>query len=112
MRNPSSRITAAAALAARPVSFDRVNAAALAVLPAVLARLYPAGKVEGAEFVIGNVSGDPGRSLKVSLRKGCWRDFSADIGGADIVSLIAAKEGVPQIEAARLLGRMVGVEHG
>jgi len=96
-------------LAIRFVSFNRVNTAALAALPAVLARLYPAGKVEGAEFVIGNVWGDPGRSLKVSLCKGCWRDFSADIGGADIVSLVAAKEGVPQIEAARLLGRMVGV---
>ncbi|TWA90888.1 hypothetical protein FBY14_104394 [Azospirillum brasilense] len=103
---------AAAGLAARWVSFNRVNAAALAVLPAVLARLFPAGKREGGEFVIGNLNGDPGRSLRVSCRKGCWRDFSADIGGADIVSLIAAKEGVSQIEAARLLGRMVGVDHG
>ncbi|AWK85915.1 hypothetical protein DEW08_06235 [Azospirillum thermophilum] len=96
----------------RPVSFDRVNAAALAALPAILARLFPAGKREGAEFVIGNLNGDPGRSLRVSYRKGCWRDFSADIGGADPVSLVAAKERVSQIEAARLLGRMLGVDHG
>lgn len=94
----------------RQIDFESVNAAALAALPAICRRLFPAGRVEGAEFCIGSLSGEPGRSLKINLRRGVWRDFAANIGGGDPVSLVAAVEGCGQAEAARLLGRMVGVE--
>lgn len=100
---------AAAEALARPIEFDKINAAALSVLQAVCFRLFPAGRIEGAEFCIGSLKGEPGRSLKINLRKGCWKDFSAGVGGSDPVSLAAAVEGVSMAEAARLLARMVGV---
>lgn len=51
--------------------------------------LLPSGKREGSEWVIGNLHGDAGKSLKVRLsgdKTGVWRDFSADEGG-DLLGL-------------------------
>ena len=94
----------------RSLDFERINSAALAAMPAVLRRQFPAGKVEGAEYCVGNLHGDPGRSLKINLRTGVWRDFAGDVGGSDPVSLVAARERIGQAEAAQMLARMVGVE--
>lgn len=53
--------------------------------------LFPAGQVEGPEFKIGSVQGEPGRSMSIRIKgdkRGVWRDFSADEGG-DALDLIA-----------------------
>lgn len=110
-KDHQSKQRAAAEMLGRPIEFDRINAAALAVLPAVCLRLFPAGRIEGAEFCVGSLKGEPGRSLKINLRKGCWRDFASGVGGSDPVSLVAAVEAVSMAEAARLLAQMVGVDH-
>ena len=54
----------------------------------VCQHLLPQGKREGNEWVCGNVAGEPGRSLKVSLAKpGMWKDFAGDAGGKNLMGL-------------------------
>jgi hypothetical protein len=48
-------------------------------------------------------------SFKINVRTGRWADFATGDKGGDPVSLVAYLEGVSQVEAARLLGRMLGL---
>ena len=64
-------------------------------LTAVLVHLFPYGKIRNPHFVIGNVQGEAGESLKVELsgpKIGMWHDFSTGEGG-DILSLWGAAKG-------------------
>jgi hypothetical protein len=93
------------------VDFYRVNRAALAVLPALLARWLPDGKWHGAEYVARNpkrADRRPG-SFKIN-RNGRWADWAADAKGGDVISLAAYLAGLSQAEAARELARALGVE--
>jgi hypothetical protein len=95
-----------------PVDFDQINHAALAALPAVLARVLPSGKQVHREWVALN----PRRadrnlgSFKVNRFNGKWCDFATGDKGGDPVSLVAYIEGVSQAEAARRLARMLGLD--
>ena len=93
------------------LDFAVINAAALPVLPVLVARWFPAGHREGREWCVGSIGGEPGRSLKINLTTGVWRDFAADTGGSDPVSLAAAAFSLSQAEAARRLAEMLGVRH-
>lgn len=65
-------------------------------LPDVLRHLYPAGRVRGNHFEIGNVRGDKGQSLKVTLhgdKVGVWHDFESGDSG-DIFTLWAGCHGM------------------
>jgi hypothetical protein len=93
------------------VNFDRVNRAALAALPALLARWLPDGIWHGAEYVARNpkrADRRPG-SFKVN-RNGRWADWAVDAKGGDVVSLAAYLAGLSQPEAARELARALGIE--
>ncbi len=60
--------------------------------PALVAELLPNGKREGAEWRVGSLAGEPGRSLSVHLfgnRAGVWSDFAAGEAG-DALDLVAA----------------------
>jgi len=97
-----------------PIDFAQINRAALAALPAVLARILPGGKSVGAEVVALN----PRRadrhlgSFKVNRYSGRWADFASGDRGGDPISLVAYIADVSQGEAARLLARMLGIEAG
>ena len=91
------------------MSFEQVNRAALNAYPGLLNAILPGGKVQGQEFVCGDLSGKSGRSLSVNLDIGVWKDFSTEQGGSDPVSLWAAAHGCSQIEAARLLATQLGL---
>ena len=93
------------------IDFDLINRAALANFPAVLARLLPDGRAIGTEWVARNPRRDDRRagSFKVNLRSGRWSDFATGDRGGDPVSLVAYVEGVRQLQAARLLGEMLGI---
>ncbi len=93
------------------VDFDRVNRAALAVLPALLARWLPDGKWHGAEYVARNPNRADRRpgSFKIN-RNGHWADWAVDAKGGDVVSLAAYLAGPSQAEAARELARALGIE--
>ncbi|MBD5417082.1 MAG: DUF3987 domain-containing protein [Desulfovibrio sp.] len=90
------------------LDFQALNEAALAHCPGLLERLLPGGKLSGAEYVCGNLGGGPGASCSVNVHSGKWADFAAGQGGGDLISLVAEQRGVNQVEAARLLGDMVG----
>lgn len=98
----------------RRLDFVEVNRAALAALPAILARLVPGGKIAAGEYVACNptrADKHPG-SFKVNLRSGRWADFATGDKGGDAVALVAYLEGVSQGEAARLLAGMLGLTGG
>jgi hypothetical protein len=93
--------------------FATVNSAALARLPEVLARLLPGGRAVGPEWHAGSLRGDPGDSLRVRMRgerAGRWADFATGEKGGDPVSLAAAVARTRQIEGARQLARMLGID--
>jgi hypothetical protein len=78
----------------------------------VLARIVPGGKTIAREYVVLNPTRADRRagSFKINLRSGKWGDFATGDKGGDPVSLVAYLEGVSQGEAARLLGRMLGID--
>jgi hypothetical protein len=100
--------------ASNRIDFAVVNEAALAVLPAVLARILPGGKAVHREWVALN----PRRadrslgSFKVNRYNAKWCDFATGDKGGDPVSLVAYLHGVSQGEAARLLAQMLGLSIG
>jgi hypothetical protein len=95
------------------LDFAAINSAALARLPEVLARLLPGGRAVGPEWHAGSLRGDPGDSLRVRMRgerAGRWADFATGEKGGDPVSLAAAVARTRQIEGARQLARMLGID--
>src|SRR5271166_5201813 len=97
-----------------PIDFAMINRAALAAFPAVLARILPGGKRVGAEIVALNPRRADRRlgSFKVNRYYGKWADFATGDKGGDPISLVAYLADVSQVEAARLLARMLGLETG
>jgi hypothetical protein len=94
------------------INFARINAAALAVLPSLLRRWLPHGRVEGHEYVARNPtrSDQHSGSFCINLRNGRWADFATGDCGGDVVSLAAYLAGFSQSEAAVQLAHMIGVE--
>ena len=98
-----------------PVAFDRVNRAAVAVLPAILARWLPHGRTVGREYVALNPTRADTRlgSFKIALsgpRAGAWADFATGDKGGDVISLGAYLARCTQVEAARRLSVMLGIQ--
>ena len=96
------------------VDFAAVNAAALHVLPELLGRWTPDGKIRGNEWVVRNphrADTNPG-SFSINLRSGRWADFATGDKGGDVISLAAYLHDLSQIEAARHLAGMLGLEGG
>ena len=77
----------------------------------VCRHLFPNGKRDGAEYVVGDLDGNEGKSTKINLggKVGVWRDFAGDTGGKTLLSLWmhatrAATFGAAVVEAKRWLG--------
>lgn len=67
----------------------------LARVEAVLLYLLPQGRVRGDKFYVGDIDGNPGKSLVVELagdQAGLWKDFSSGEGG-DLFDLWARVRG-------------------
>jgi hypothetical protein len=76
---------------ADPVDFARINSAALAILPALLRRWLPQGRMAGAEWVALNpkrADGTPG-SFRINAATGQWADFATPHRSGDVISLAA-----------------------
>ena len=92
------------------IPFDQINSIALSQFPQLVATWLPAGKRRGDEWVLGDLSGNPGRSLSINTRTGKWSDFSGDAKGGDPISLYAAiHTNGDRVTAARALGKILGV---
>ncbi len=96
------------------IDFAAVNTAALRILPALLARWAPDGNIRGHEWVARNprrADTNPG-SFSINLRTGRWADFAIGVKGGDPISLAAYVHNLSQIDAAKSLAAMLGVEGG
>lgn len=77
-----------------------------------LLELLPHGRVEGTNFVVGNVEGEEGKSLKVKLtgeNAGVWCDFS-DTGRGDIFSLVMQVKKIGFRECLEYVKDYVGIK--
>lgn len=92
------------------IDFEAINAAALPVLAALLARWLPGGRRQGQEWVARNPTRADRRpgSFSVNMRTGRWADFATGDRGGDVISLAAYLHGLSQVEAARRLSAMLG----
>src|SRR4029077_18437026 len=73
------------------VNFEQVNSVALAVLPSLLARWLPSGRIQGREYLAVNpkrADRRPG-SFSINIRTGRWADFATGDKGGDPISLAA-----------------------
>jgi len=94
------------------VNFEQVNSAALVLLPSLLARLLPSGRIQGHEYIAVNpkrADRRPG-SFSINISNGKWADFACDARGGDVVSLFAYLGGIGQVEAAEKLSAVLGIE--
>ena len=93
----------------KKIDADEIKARLLGNLESTLHSLFPFGKIEGKHFVIGDVLGTDGDSLKITLKgkyKGCWKDFENGQGG-DIFALFAGVFSLdPQKDFKKLLERI------
>jgi hypothetical protein len=94
------------------VDFGQVRTASLQSALAICQRILPGGRVVQGEYVVRNpkrADRTPG-SFSVNLRTGRWADFatSGDKGG-DIISLVAWRFDVTQLEAARRLSSLLSL---
>ena len=94
------------------INFDRVNYAALQLLPSLALRWLPDGRRVGREWIARNPRRNDRRpgSFRVNLCTGKWSDFATGDAGGDPVSLAAFLAGVGQAEAARRLSEMLGID--
>ena len=77
----------------------------------VCRHLLPQGKLERAEWLVGSIRGEPGKSLKVRVsgdKVGVWSDFAANQGG-DLLNLWAMVRGISISEAMDEAKRWLGV---
>jgi hypothetical protein len=94
------------------LEFAAINRAAAPVMHAILRRVLPDGRIHGREYVALN----PRRadrhlgSFSVNIASGKWGDFASGDKGGDVISLVAFIENCSQLEAARLLAQMLGLE--
>ena len=54
-------------------------------LEGVVKHLFPAGRIQGNEFLVGDIDGSPGDSLHISLngnKRGFWKDFATGAPGS------------------------------
>lgn len=96
----------------RGLPFAAVRDASIAVLPSLLRRWLPDGKVRGREFVAKNPTRVDKRagSFQINLRTGRWIDFATSDKGGDPVSLYAYLAGLSQGEACRELAAELGID--
>ena len=93
------------------MNFAAIASAALARAPDLLPRWFPQGRLHGREFRVGSLRGEPGRSLSVNVETGAWKDFNGDSSdsGGDLISLLAARDGVSQSTAAWRIADELGL---
>ncbi len=95
------------------IDFTRIDSAAMAVLPSLLQRWLPDGRLVGREYMARNPTRTDRRpgSFKVNVSTGKWADFATGAKGGDVVSLAAYLSDTGQADAARALAEMLGVRH-
>lgn len=92
------------------IDFPAIAQAALDRAETLVSQWLPGGHKSGHEWLVGDLRGNKGESTSINLRTGVWADFAGDAKGGDLISLYAAIHRIEQIEAARDLGKLLGIE--
>lgn len=88
------------------LDFEGLASRLLAGARALVEEWLPGGKYRGHEYLIGNLSGEPGESLSINVNTGKWSDFASGEKGGDLISLYAAVKRIGQGAAAKELGAL------
>jgi len=99
-------------MTARRIAFKRIAAEALRHADTIVRRWLPDGRREGPEWVALNPTRHDRRkgSFKVNLTTGAWGDFATGEGGGDLTGLAAKLFGIGQVEAAKRIADMLGID--
>ena len=91
--------------------FPAVNLEALRRSEVLLPLWLPGGRWQGVEWVALNPKRADTKvgSLSVNSKTGIWKDFAADDGGADLISLFAWVQGLGQGESCQVLAAEFGI---
>lgn len=89
---------------------DNLSLKAIPHLQDILFGLFPAGRIEGFEFCIGDFRGNKGDSLKINLRTGVWAEFAGNEKGGNIMGVIEHALSIPYAEACVWLEKRLGIE--
>ena len=91
------------------IDFPAIAQAALDRAETLVSQWLPAGRRNGHEWLVGDLSGNPGESTSINLRTGVWADFAGDAKGGDLISLYAAINNIEQLEAAKALAELLNM---
>lgn len=78
----------------------------------IAVHLFPNGKRDGQEWCVGNIYGEPGKSLKIKLhgtKAGTWKDFAEDGRSGDLLDLWQQSRGISMREAIDESARYLGI---
>ena len=92
--------------------FLLVNQAAHGKIKALAETWVPKSRISGADLVALNPTRADRNlgSFRINIHSGVWADFATKDRGRDIISFYAYIHGLTQIEAARALANLLGVE--
>ena len=91
------------------MDFAAINEAALLVLPRLLERWVPGGRMVGREYFVLN----PTRrdrsigSFRINITTWRWADFATGDAGGDVIALAAYLHRISQAEAAKRIADML-----
>lgn len=94
------------------IAFERISREAANRATLIVPRWCPDGKKEASEWVARNprrTDRKPG-SFKINLITGKWGDWSSGDRGGDLISLAAYLFGLSQVEAAKRVAEMIGID--
>lgn len=92
--------------------FEEVNAAARLQIKALAERWLSQTRMSGDNLMAVNPTREDKSigSFSINVRSGAWADFATGDAGGDIISFFAYLHGMSQIEAARELANILGVD--
>jgi twinkle protein len=74
--------------------------------------LFPQGKQDGSEWIVGSLGGEAGQSCKIKVtgdKAGIWKDFSSGEGGDNLLELYIQKNNVSFIEAFNEVHKLLNI---
>jgi hypothetical protein len=96
------------------VDVERLRHDIAANIELLCRELFPSGKKIGHEWCIGDVSGSPGKSLKIELaadgKKGLSHDWAAGWGD-DFIGIVKERYGIGFQEAAQKISSVLGTNY-
>lgn len=94
------------------IDFHLINALAVAQIETLVKIWVPNGQKTGSEWVALNPRRNDKKigSFKINLDNGKWADFAIGKSGGDPISLYAYLFNLRQIQAAKKLAQILGVE--